>query len=114
MPRERNVHPNYQSCNLSDLKTENGVTLIASPDEMAPMSLLQDAWISVYSGVENETLQYQLNQSHNGVYLFLIDGEVLVGDVLLKKRDGMGLSEVNNFEATVVKDAHLLLVEVPM
>ena len=55
-----------------------------------------------------------MHQSHAGVYIFLIEGEIAVEDEVLKRRDGMGIYETNSFELETLKDSHILLIEVPM
>lgn len=55
-----------------------------------------------------------MHQSHAGVYIFLIEGEIKIDDTVLSRRDGMGVYETNSFELEILKDAHILLIEVPM
>ena len=58
---------------------------------------------------------YHLHQSHAGVYIFLIEGEIKVDGTVLSRRDGMGVYETDSFEVgNAVKDSHILLIEVPM
>lgn len=33
---------------------------------------------------------------------------------VMKRRDGMGIYDTNNFELETLKDSHILLIEVPM
>ena len=54
------------------------------------------------------------HQSHAGVYIFLIEGEIIVDGEVMKRRDGMGIYDTNNFELETLKDSHILLIEVPM
>jgi|MGYP000094672271 redox-sensitive bicupin YhaK (pirin superfamily) len=55
-----------------------------------------------------------MHQSHAGVYIFLIEGEIVVDGEVLKRRDGMGVYDTNSFELETLKDSHILLIEVPM
>ena len=48
------------------------------------------------------------------VYIFLIEGEIIVDGEVMKRRDGMGIYDTNNFELETLKDSHILLIEVPM
>ena len=57
---------------------------------------------------------YHLHQSHAGVYIFLIEGEIKVDGTVLSRRDGMGVYETNSLEIETLKDSHILLMEVPM
>ena len=59
-------------------------------------------------------LGYHLHQSHGGVYIFLIEGEIVVDGEVLKRRDGMGVYDTKSFELETLKDSHILLIEVPM
>ncbi|WP_455630644.1 pirin family protein, partial [Parabacteroides sp.] len=51
---------------------------------------------------------------NNGVYLFVIDGEVEVSNTILSKRDGAGFWETDSITIEVLKHAKVLLIEVPM
>ena len=84
MPRERNTRPVYQDFNISELERPNELAVIVSPDGSTPASLLQD------------------------------EGEIIVDGEVMKRRDGMGIYDTNNFELETLKDSHILLIEVPM
>lgn len=114
MPRERNTHPVYNDYSIRELERKNELALILSPDGSTPASLLQDTWFSIGKIEAGRKLGYHLHQSHGGVYLFLIDGEINVDGSLLHSRDGMGIYETNHFELETIKDSHILLIEVPM
>ena len=49
-----------------------------------------------------------------GVYIFLIEGEIVVDGEVLKRRDGMGVYDTNSVELETLKDSQILLIEVPM
>jgi len=57
---------------------------------------------------------YDLHSSKNGVYLFLISGEISAADQILHKRDAIGIWETNSFKINAIKDSFILLIEVPM
>ena len=114
MPRERNTRPVYQDFNISELECPNELAVIVSPDGSTPASLLQDTWFSIGKVEADKKLGYHMHQSHAGVYIFLIEGEIAVEGEVLKRRDGMGIYETNSFELETLKDSHILLIEVPM
>ena len=114
MPRERNTRPVYQDFSIRELERKNELALIISPDGSTPASLLQDTWFSIGKVEAGKKLGYHTHQSHAGTYLFLIEGEVKVGDDILSRRDGMEIFETNSFELETLKDSHILLIEVPM
>ena len=93
---------------------KNELVPIVSPDGSTPASLLQDTWFSIGKVEAGKKLGYHMHQTHGGVYIFLIEGEIVVDGTVLKRRDGMGVYETNSFEIETLKDSHILLIEVPM
>ena len=114
MPRERNTHPVYKDFSIKELERPNELAVIVSPDGSTPASLLQDTWFSIGKVEAGKKLGYHLHQSHGGVYIFLIEGEIVVDSEVLKRRDGMGIYDTKSFELETLKDSHILLIEVPM
>ena len=114
MPRERNTHPAYNDYSIRELERKNELVPIVSPDGSTPASLLQDTWFSIGKVETGKKLGYHMHQTHGGVYIFLIEGEIVVDGTVLKRRDGMGVYETNSFEIETLKDSHILLIEVPM
>ena len=114
MPRERNTHPAYNDYSIRELERKNELVPIVSPDGSTPASLLQDTWFSIGKVEAGKKLGYHMHQTHGGVYIFLIEGEIVVDGTVLKRRDGMGVYETNSFEIETLKDSHILLIEVPM
>lgn len=114
MPRERNTRPVYQDFSIRELERKNELALIISPDGSTPASLLQDTWFSIGKVEAGKKLGYHMHQSHAGTYLFVIEGEVKVGDDILSRRDGMEIFETNSLELETLEDSHILLIEVPM
>ena len=50
----------------------------------------------------------------NGAYFFLIEGEVLIENENLKKRDAIGIIEKNKVNIKANKSSKLLVIDVPM
>ena len=88
MPRERNTRPVYQDFSITELERPNELAVIVSPDGSTPASLLQDTWFSIGKVEAGKKLGYHMHQSHAGVYIFLIEGEIVVDGEVLKRRDG--------------------------
>lgn len=114
MPKERNTHPVYQDFSIRELERPNELSIIVAPDGSAPASLLQDTWFSIGKVEAGKKIDYHLHQSNGGVYIFLIEGEIVVDGNVLERRDGMGVYDTQEFELETTKDSHILLIEVPM
>lgn len=114
MPRERNTRPTYQDFSFRELEHPNELALIISPDGGTPASLLQDTWISIGKVEAGKKIDYHFHQSHAGVYIFLIEGEIALEEEVLKRRDGVGIYDTKSLELETLSDSHILLIEVPM
>ena len=114
-PREENTKPHYASYDVRPVTSEkNKLSLIIAPDGSAPASINQDAWFSLGNLDAGQVKEYKLHSKNNGVYLFVIDGEVEVSNTILSKRDGAGFWETDGITIEVLKHAKVLLIEVPM
>ena len=85
-----------------------------APDGSAPASINQDAWFSMGTLDAGLVKEYKLHSKKNGVYLFVIEGEVEVANTVLSKRDGAGFWDTDSIAIEVLKHATVLLMEVPM
>ena len=62
----------------------------------------------------NAEIGYTLKKEGNGVYAFVIEGEAIVANQQLQRRDGLTISNTNRFEVKATANAKILLMEVPM
>lgn len=113
-PKVENTTPAYDNYDIRPTQKRNEISLIVSPDGDAPASILQDAWFSMGTLDAGQQKKYKLHQKNTGVYLFVIEGEVQVGETILSKRDGAGFSETDSISIETLKESTVLLMEVPM
>lgn len=115
-PNKKNVEPRYDQAYFSDEQLENSWQMIISPDgENESMWIHQDAWLFRGNFDSAQSIQYQMKDAKNGVFLMVIEGEVEVDDYLLSKRDAAGLTAVGaEVRIDIKKQSKLLLLEVPM
>jgi redox-sensitive bicupin YhaK (pirin superfamily) len=59
-------------------------------------------------------LDYAFKKSGNGVYVFLLEGDVTIDGQPLNKRDGFGVWDTETIGISANTDAKVLLMEVPM
>lgn len=115
IPNQQNVTPRYDQITLADLKKENALYQILSPNAGDEgVWIHQDAWFHLGEYTEDKEEEYQLKKSGNGVYLFVLEGSVKQNDTLLQRRDGMAIWETEKFKLNIKKGTKLLLMEVPM
>lgn len=115
LPKERNIQPNYSQITLEVDKLSNQFDQIVSPDPNdRGVTINQDSWFHLGELSAGIKVDYNLKKAGNGVYVFVLEGEVSVGDQALSKRDGYGVWETDAISLTAGQDARVLLMEVPM
>ncbi len=114
-PNKKNVTPRYDQISIRDMATKNGLYQIVSPNPTDQgVWIHQDAWFHMGNYEAGKIDTYTLKKEKNGVYIFLLEGEMEVNDQSLKKRDGFGIWETNAFTIKATKAAKVLVMEVPM
>jgi len=115
-PNQQNVKPRYDQKSFSEEEKKNTLLTVVSPigSDDGGIHIHQDAWFSLGKLDKGTTLDYQVKKEGNGVYAFLLEGDATINDIVLNRRDGLGISEENKLSITANADAELLLMEVPM
>lgn len=111
-PKEKDTTPKYINYIISDLLKKNDISLFLSPKSEA--SINQNAWFSWANLNKSLTKKYNLYSKGNGVYVFVLDGEIELDGEVFSKRDGIGITDANSFEIKALKDSELILFEVAM
>lgn len=112
-PNKRNVEPRYDQISLP--KKENELVQIVSPNKDDDGAWIhQEAWFHLGNIKQGWNGEYQMKGNNHGVYAFVINGKIKIGDQELNKRDALGISETKSFNIAVSEDSTLLLMEVPM
>lgn len=115
IPNKMNVTPRYQQVNLAEIMQPNQFNQVLSPNsDDAGVWIHQNAWFSLGEFDAGLTPSYQLRDANNGVYVFVISGQVAVNGQTLDTRDGLGLWNTEDFTMDIVDKAHVLLMEVPL
>ncbi|MEQ8908585.1 MAG: pirin family protein [Vicingaceae bacterium] len=114
-PNQKNVKPRYDQISLSDIKQNNEFYQILSPNkDDQGVWIHQNAWFHLGDFDQETNSSYQLKDKQNGVYVFVLDGEVEIEGQTLAARDGMGLWDTDEIKFKSKSGNRLLLMEVPM
>lgn len=115
IPNEFNVHPRYDQVTIADNAKPNDFQQIVSPNKEDEGAWIhQDAWFHLADFKKGINREYQLKKEGNGVYVFVMEGKAKVGEQILDRRDGLGITEANRFCLEAMEDSEILLMEVPM
>jgi quercetin 2,3-dioxygenase len=115
-PDKKNIEPRYDQKIFDLAARKNKFQTVVSPlgttDEGVKIN--QNAWFSLVDLENGNALTYNLKDKNNGVYVFVLEGEVEIDGQKLSKRDGLGITETEAVTITSSQDAEVLLMEIPM
>ncbi len=114
-PNQKNVKPRYDQLAIDPTKMNNRFQQILSPSkEDDGVWIHQDAWFHMGNFAKETSTEYTLKKQGNGIYIFVLEGEIMAGETTLGKRDGMGMWDTNTIQLKANTDAQILVMEVPM
>jgi quercetin 2,3-dioxygenase len=113
-PKEKNIAPRYEQKTFRPEDRINKFQVVVAPDVKEAVTINQDAWFSLGNLQAGTTTNYTLNKKGNGVYAFVIEGDVTINGIKLDRRDALGISETDRLDIQAGTNTELLLIEVPM
>ncbi len=114
-PNQKNVQPRYDQISIRDIFRKNEFYQVLSPDpDDQGVWIHQNAWFNLGTFDAEKKAVYHLHSEQNGLYVFVIEGEVNINGVELKKRDGIGISDIKSIDFISNTGSQVLLMEVPM
>lgn len=115
IPNQKKVTPRYDQISLNVEDRHNKLQQILSPNpEDEGVWIHQNAWFHLGNLDKGMSVDYALKAPGNGVYAFILKGEVNIDGQQLSTRDGFGIWNTNKINVKANSDAELLLMEVPM
>lgn len=114
-PNKKNVTPRYDQISIRDIAKENKFYQVLSPNkDDQGVWINQDAWFHLGKFNKGNSDEYKIKKAGNGVYAFVLEGEVEINNEILAKRDGMGIWDTDSIKVKASENARVLLMEVPM
>jgi redox-sensitive bicupin YhaK (pirin superfamily) len=114
-PDEQDIKPAYAQKRFDLAERKNSFQVITGPrGSSAPLTIKQDAYLSMIDLDKGQTSEYKIHNPENGVYLFTIEGEIVLDGQILKKRNAAGITNAESIVITATDNSELLLIEVPM
>ncbi len=115
IPKEMGVEPRYDELNIADNAKPNDLQQIVSPNKDDDgVWIHQNAWFFWSNFDKGIKKTFHLKNDDDGVYVFVLNGKLKIGDQILEQRDGLGIEEVDSFDIEAEDDTEFLLMEVPM
>lgn len=114
-PSVKNVKPRYDQITLNLADRHNRLQQILSPNPNDEgVWIYQKAWFHLGRFDKGFSAGYNIKAEGNGVYAFILSGNITIMDNELNSRDGMGIWNTENFTIKANADSEFLLMEVPM
>jgi redox-sensitive bicupin YhaK (pirin superfamily) len=115
-PNKKNVKPRYDQKSFSDTDKHNKLLTVVSPigTNDGGVQIHQDAWFSLGKLDKDFNITYELKNKENGVYAFIIEGDVTIDGETLNRRDGLGIVDGDKLNIKADSNAEILLMEVPL
>ena len=114
-PNKKNVTPRYDQISIRDIEKDNEFYQVVSPNKEDNGAWInQDAWFSIGKFNKGNSEEYKIKKSGNGVYAFVLEGEVEIDGEKFSKRDGVGTWDTASINVKASSDARVLLMDVPM
>lgn len=114
-PNKENVTPRHDQITLNEEERHNKLQQIVSPNaEDTGVWIHQDAWFHLGKFDKNIELPYTIKKKGNGLYVFVLKGDISINDQELNTRDGFGIWDIDTVNIKAASDAEFLLMEVPM
>jgi redox-sensitive bicupin YhaK (pirin superfamily) len=114
-PNKKNVTPRYDQITLKEEDRKNKLQQILSPDPQDDgVWIYQEAWFHTGKLDKGLSLDYEFRKKSNGVYVFMLSGNVTINGTSLGRRDGFGVWDTDKIKIVADSETELLLMEVPM
>lgn len=114
-PDKKDVTPRYGQMTLNPNDRLNKWQQIISPNQADEgLWIHQQAWFHLGKFTEKKNLQYELHNSNNGLYTFVLSGNLKLNNAQLEARDGAGIWNTKTVGFEMQADSEVLLMEVPM
>jgi len=114
-PDKKNVVPRYDQAQFQEDEMTGKWRTVVSPDGAEDsLWINQQAWFSLGIFGPGATISYKLKKSGNGVYVFLISGEIEIGTETLNQRDALGIEGIESqISLKTNKQSKVLIMEIP-
>ena len=114
-PKERNINPRYDQMSIAKQDVQNQFrNIVSSEKKDNTLWINQDAELYLGEFDIATDLMHTLKSANHGVYVFVIEGSITIGETTLNKRDGMGIYDIESVLMRIHAQSNILLIEIPM
>ena len=112
-PKEINIKPNYEQKKFN-LKKNKLINIVSGKNKNDAIYIHQDAYFSIGNFDKNKTIHCKLENKNHGVFIFVVNGGIKIGNNVLEKGDSAEILDANEVIFKTNKKSYILLIEVPL
>ncbi|PKP07252.1 MAG: hypothetical protein CVU10_06825 [Bacteroidetes bacterium HGW-Bacteroidetes-5] len=116
-PNEKGVTPRYDQKRLNPESVKNQLLNVIQPkgeNNPGAIWIQQKSWFYLGEFDTDSVENYRSKSIDNGIYIFVIEGEVKVQNYLLSKRDALAVVNADELRMEITKGTKILVMEVPL
>lgn len=114
-PKLQNINPRYQWRHFPKEQRRNRLqTIVSSEEGAAHCWIAQNSKLSLGIFDKGKQLDYQFSPANKCLFLFLISGNISIGDQALGARDALGVWDTDNVSISFNETSELLIIETPV
>ena len=116
-PDKQNVVPRYGQKGFDLESNRNSLVNVVSPEDKNDGNALwihQQAFLHLGVFDAGQAIHYDVKVPENGLYIFLIEGQIEINGQAVNERDALGIVEFDSIEIHTKTASKILIIEVPM
>lgn len=111
-PKQQNINPRYQQRSFPKGKRKNKlVTIISGEEGFEHCWINQNAKLSLGYFDAGNSLKYEFKQENKCLFVFVITGEIVVGNNETKERDAIGVWQTDKIDIKCKEESEFLIIE---
>ncbi len=114
LPKKLNIEPYYEQKTFNPEDRQNKIVTVVAPDNKKAVHVNQDAWFSMGRFDNSFETTYSIKKKENGVYAFILEGDVIINGQALNTRDALGVWDTDTLSLKVNSKAEILFIDIPM
>jgi redox-sensitive bicupin YhaK (pirin superfamily) len=114
-PKLQNIEPRYQRRYFPRDKRKNKLqTVVSSEEGQEHCWINQNAKLSLGLFDAQQTVEYSFKPLNKGVYVFVMEGNLIVNGQAVNKRDAIGVWETDTLLINTEQESEFIVIEVPI
>ncbi len=114
-PNKEGITPRYEQKDFSKIDKQNKLLPVVTPDRREGSVLInQNAFFYLGDLKEGASITYRKTSKDQGIYLFVINGEIILNNTKFRSRDAAGVENQDEISILALADSEILLIEVPL